>query len=376
MTSDVADFSIEDEIDDESLRSDADQEVPGIQRYEIGFYGTDYPIDALFSRLNPSENRPESDIFIPDFQRGYVWTKPQADRFIESLLLGLPVPGIFLSTERETNRRFVVDGGQRLRTIKSFMEGKFKKSDFVLGKGVHEDFQGKGYKDLSPNDSRRFNDAIIHATIVRQDQPEGDDRSLFYLFERLNTGGTEASPHEVRRCLWGGSLNALLTDLDTNSHWRHVYGPQSPHFKDQELILRFIALFVDQDRYGSQGERTMKDFLSSFMARNRSVPTSLAEGWREIFEKTIECIDESLGNKAFRPEKRLNSAVCDAVMVGLAHALDQNNEPRGQDLQSRYDSLLLNGDFAEAISSRTSHQSNVVNRLNLAKTAFARPQDS
>ena len=361
---------IDDGVDDEAVQSDLEQEVPCIERYEIGFYGTDFPVDALYKRLSSDDDEAEADIFIPDFQRGYVWTKKQADRFIESLLLGLPIPGIFLSTDRSTNRRFVIDGGQRLRTIKAFMDGIFKGRVFKLGKGVHRDFEGKRYSNLSPNDRRRFDDSIIHATIVRQDEPKGDDRSLFYLFERLNTGGTPAAAHEVRRSLWGGALNDLIHSLAENRSWRNVYGPPSARLKDEELILRFLALFVDESRYGSTGERTMKDFLSSFMSRHRDTTGSRADKWRSTFEEVIELIDEVFGRDAFRPEGRLNTAVYDAVMVGLAHTRDTRELPKPDDVFWSYGELLENDDFIAATSSRTSHQPNVRKRLQLAREAF------
>ena len=250
MTAETLPFESDREIDehvlDEAEESDAEQDIPGIERYEIGFYGTDFPVDALYKRLSSDNNAAKGDIFIPDFQRGYIWSKKQADGFIESLLLGLPVPGIFLSTDRETQRRFVIDGGQRLRTIKSFVDGSFKDgAHYTLGKGVHQDFAGKSYSDLAATDRRRFDDAVIHATIVSQDQPKGSDRSLFHLFERLNTGGTPATAHEVRRSLWGGTLNDLLGALAENSHWRKVYGPASPRMKTPQDFKRSSGEFLD-----------------------------------------------------------------------------------------------------------------------------------
>ena len=364
------DAVMDEHIDDEAVASDSEEEIPGIERYEIGFYGTDFPVDALYKRLKSNDDASEGDIFIPDFQRGYVWTKKQADRFIESLLLGLPVPGIFLSTDRETSRRFVIDGGQRLRTIKAFMDRNFKGRDFKLGKSVHEDFEGKRYTDLAPSDRRRFDDAIIHATIVRQDQPEGSDRSLFYLFERLNTGGTPAAAHEVRRSLWGGSLNELIKILADDYSWRNVYGEPSPRLKDQELILRFLALYEDESRYGTANERTMKDFLSSFMARNRDISDGKANAWREAFEDVIGLVATVFGHEAFRPEGRLNTAVYDAVMVGLAHSRDSGGLPEHEAVHSAYVELLKDEKFLEATSSRTSHQPNVQKRLRLARQAF------
>ena len=367
------DTELDDHILDEAEESDADQEdILGIERYEIGFYGTDYPVDALYKRLSSDEGTAEGDIFIPDFQRGYIWSKKQADGFIESLLLGLPVPGIFLSTDRETQRRFVIDGGQRLRTIKSFIDGDFKGSGrYGLGKGVHEDFSGKSYSDLPPADRRRFNDTVIHATIVSQDQPKDGDRSLFHLFERLNTGGTPATAHEVRRSLWGGSLNDLLGELAENERWRDVYGPPSPRLKDQELILRFLALLLDESRYGQEVERTMKDFLTSFMARHRNLTDHQRSRWATIFEEIIALVADCFGRTAFRPEGRLNTAVYDAVMVGLADARKTGDLPQGDDLQKAYSALLQDEDFLAATSSRTSHQPNVERRLRLAREAFS-----
>lgn len=156
-----------------------------------------------------------------------------------------------------------------------------------------------------------------------------------------------------------------------NPNWKSVYGDNPQRFRDQELILRFIALLVDESRYGSTGERTMKDFLSSFMARHRDVSGQVAEEWRQTFASTINLIDNALGHKAFRPEKRLNTAVCDAVMVGLAHALARDVPLQVDELRSRYDILLENEDFLKAISSRTSHQPNVAMRMQLARNAFA-----
>ena len=98
----------EEEIED---RQDGDEEMEEATRYSISSYGADMPVDAIIPRLKREE------IFIPPFQRKFVWTHTQASRFIESLLLGLPVPGIFLFKDPDTRKLMVVDGQQRLRTL-------------------------------------------------------------------------------------------------------------------------------------------------------------------------------------------------------------------------------------------------------------------
>lgn len=355
---------------DETADSDNQLDYPTIQPYRISFFGADYPVDALYKRLKSGDDATEGDIYVPDFQRGYVWTKRQADSFIESLLLGLPVPGIFLSTESDTSRRLVIDGGQRLRTIKSYMDDNFRGGSFRLGKSVHKDFAGLRYQDLSQNDRRRLDDAIIHATIVKQDGPNDGDRSLFYLFERLNTGGTPASPHEVRRALWGGSFNDLLVKLADNEDWQSIYGKRTSRFKDQELILRFFAFYVDEESYSTGNTRTMRDFLSSFMAHHRNIDTAVSERWAGAFEEIIGLVNRTWGMRAFRIGSQLNAAVFDSVSVALARALDSDDLPSPEQLQTGYDSLLLDSEFQEAVGSGTSHVANVQKRMELARNAI------
>ncbi len=116
----------EEEVKIEDEPEEAEEEVPF--KYAITSYGADYPVDGLVKRLIAR------DIFIPPFQRGYVWTLTQASRFVESLLLGLPVPGIFLSRDIENQKLMVIDGQQRLRTLQYFYEGIFAKTGREWGR--------------------------------------------------------------------------------------------------------------------------------------------------------------------------------------------------------------------------------------------------
>src|ERR1035438_4346119 len=149
--------------------------------YSITSYGADYPVDSLVKRMGAK------DIVVPKFswtqtgaadivgfQREYVWPRPKADRFIESLLLGLPVPGIFLVKE-QSGRLLVLDGHQRLYTLHSYYKGVIHEESYRLA-NVQERFEGKRYEDLDTEDRRRLDDSIIHATIVRQDEPRSEER--------------------------------------------------------------------------------------------------------------------------------------------------------------------------------------------------------
>jgi uncharacterized protein with ParB-like and HNH nuclease domain len=174
------------EVDDIVTTNEEDEVLPF--RYSITSYGADYPVDSLVKRIQNGAIR------VPEFQRGYVWTLPQASRFIESLLLGLPVPGVFLSREKSSNASLVIDGQQRLLTLKYFYSGKFEPTGKVFAlSNVQDVFVSRTYEDLEPEDRLRLDDSIVHATIVKQESPEDDESSIYHVFERLNTGASPLS---------------------------------------------------------------------------------------------------------------------------------------------------------------------------------------
>ena len=117
-------------------------------RYSITSYGADYTVDSIVQRIEKEK------IFVPPFQRKYVWTQIQASRFIESLILGLPVPGVFFSKEEATERLLIIDGQQRILSIANFYRGVFGEKKFRL-KGVQEDLEGKTYEELNEADQNR-----------------------------------------------------------------------------------------------------------------------------------------------------------------------------------------------------------------------------
>ncbi|HYW37088.1 MAG TPA: DUF262 domain-containing protein [Terriglobales bacterium] len=162
--------------------------------YSITAYGADYPVDGVVKRIEAGDIivptfswEPGADSQVVGFQREYVWPRPKGDRFIESLLLGLPVPGIFLVKE-PSGRFLVLDGHQRLYTLRAFYDGVIHGVEYKLG-DVQARFVGKRYRDLDIEDRRRLDDSIIHATVIRQDQPSEDQSSIYVIFDRLNTGG-------------------------------------------------------------------------------------------------------------------------------------------------------------------------------------------
>lgn len=356
----------ETEVDVKDEAEETDEEIP--YKYAITSYGADYPVESIVQKLE------KDSIMIPPFQRDYIWNHVEASRFIESLLLGLPVPGVFLSKEIESQNLLVIDGQQRLRTLQYFYDGIFRRGpskdkSFVL-KNVQKDYEGKTYKGLSREDKLRLDDSIIHVTIVKQDDPAGDESSIYHVFERLNKYGRQLYPQEIRNCMYHGELNNLIKELNENKSWRKIFGKESPRQKDTELILRFFAFMFLSEKYS----RPMKDFLNKYMAKNRHLKLNSADELKLLFGSTIEAIYNSISERAFRPEKAINAAVFDAVMVGVATRLRKGEVKSLETLKTKYDELLVNNEFIKAYKTATSDEENVRKRLDLSITFFDKVQ--
>lgn len=357
----IQDEAVEKNVDDASVQEDA--EVASPVRYVISSYGADYPIDGLVKRIA------RGDIYVPEFQRGYVWSHAQASRFVESLLLGLPVPGIFLFKEPDTQKLVVVDGQQRLRTLQMYYEGLLRGREFVL-RGVSEEMNGLTYRHMAEEDRRRLDDAILHATIFQQDDPQDDRSSIYLIFERLNTGGTPLAPQEIRSCVYRGALNELVRSLSAHPKWRDIYGPPSLRGKDQELILRFFALYYNVQNYF----RPLKGFLNKYMDDNRNPPEPQITEMRQLFDQVATLAADTLTRSAFRPERNLNAAVLDALFVALARRIKQGPIAKRAALKPAADAVIATKDFLAAVTSGTTDVNAISRRLDLATAAFANVQ--
>ncbi len=338
--------------------------------YGISSYGADFPVDGLVKRMDIGDIvvptfDPEVDESVTDmagFQRDFVWSKSQADRFIESLLLGFPIPGIFLVQGPE-NVYLVLDGQQRLRTLQAFYKGRLREAIFRL-RYVQPAFRGLLYEDLDTDSRRRLDNSIIHATIVRQEEPSDDQSSIYQIFERLNTGGTSLQPQEIRVALYSGPLVNLLRNLNSESQpWRELVGNRSKRLKDQELILRFFAMRSRASAY----KAPMKEFLNLYAGWNRNLDKEPELELREIFNSTVSAIHEYFGVDAFRPVRAVNVAVVDAVMTVVAEGLTEQSLKGHVAIKQGFEQLMGDADFRSATERATAREENVAQRLSRAR---------
>lgn len=352
----------EEEYDDQEIIDvDESEDEPPVVVYDISNYGVDYDVEGLVKRLD------RGDIFIPEFQRDYVWNQVEASRLIESLLLGLPIPGVFLAKDSDTNKLSVIDGQQRMKSLQFFINGFFnpkkgdnKKRVFKLVK-VQKKFEGKTFADLDDDDRLMLNDSIVHATIIKQETPNDDNTSIYHVFERLNTGGRKLTSQEIRAAIYVGKLNSLIDDLNDNEQWRQLFGKKNNRLKDKEMILRFFAMYYRIDSYS----KPLNEFMNKFNIRYKNPSDEQIDKMSILFKETVNFILEVFGKNAFRPERVFNAATFEVLMVGFAKLIDQGLEIEVKNLQNDIHLLYEDSEFAETITRATSDDKIVKRRHEL-----------
>jgi hypothetical protein len=361
--------SLSQEIEEE-LEEAFEAEEPDPNPEPVSYTGTDFDVEGLVRRLDrgdiviPTYGLDEEegeDIETRRFQRQFVWRRPQMDRFIESRLLGYPIPGIFL-VQQADRRYLVLDGQQRLKTLSAFYAGLHANRVFELG-AVGDRFKGLTYSKLSPEQKRTLDNTFIQATIVRTDGSIESLDAVYQVFERLNSGGTQLTAHEIRVALYAGAFVELIQEMNATDAWRALYGKLQARLRDQELVLRIIALYVSPGTY----KRPLKKFLNDFTGQHRDLEALDVSGIRQRFEQAAVLLAAGPGPKALRLGKgQVNAALTEAIFVGLMRRLDSADPPDAADLSGALATMHEDPSFVSAISRATADEESVRTRLAVA----------
>ncbi len=264
-----------------------------ISEYEITAAPSDFNVMTLKDLVDRKWLR------IPGFQRNYVWDLPRASKLIESLILGLPVPQIFLY-ERERNNNLLIDGQQRLMSIYYFLNERFPRADRreeirrIYDEKNHipeEVFQNKEYfrsfKLLLPEGASGKKNGLTGLTystmgeiyksrldlrpvrcfFIKQNALSDDDSAVYEIFNRLNTGGVTLHPQEIRMSMHQSGFYEMLKKINLLPRWREMVSSSVPdlHMKDIEILLRGFAMLIEGENY----RPSMVKFLISFQGNAR-----------------------------------------------------------------------------------------------------------
>lgn len=344
--------------------------------YNLNSWGADLSFRELVTMYE------ENELMKPELQRYYVWDKPEASRFIESILLGLPIPSIFLANTQD-GKKLIIDGYQRIMTVYDYMKkGVWRKDGktFKLSntEKINPKYRGKTYNELPEQDQRRLKSSTIHAIVFEQKSPNDKDTSLYQVFERINTGGRALMPQEIRNCVNQGPFNSLLLELNENSFWRSLYGKhdKDPRMRDMEMILRFLALDTDFIGRHELSNISLKKYLNEFMGSFDSQNSSTIEERREKFNSVMKFIFEHIGENAFfnisgvdnsKIRKRFYPTIFDSICVAVAIALRELGDGIPKDsLEGKRIALLKDEQFRIYSSEGTMQISHIHGRISKA----------
>jgi hypothetical protein len=311
-----------------------------VQSKRIEFYLTEYTVELLAQKMRDKEFE------IPPYQREDTWEKPRKWRFIESLLMGLPIPFLFFWEKPESGKLEIVDGSQRLRTIEQFVLG-----DLILGKlEVLTSLEGLSYKDLLDSRQRKLKNRSIRGIVLHE---HADAQARFDLFNRINTGSKIADPAEIRRGALPGPFLDLVIELASHETFKRVAPLTADQVKTrdgEELVTRFFAYTDGLDTYRDR----VADFLLAYSrAMNERFVLNPAAimSYRQAFVETMTFV-ERVFPFGFRTSKKgitTRKARFEALAVGSRMALRERPELLNRDLD--VSEWIVSDEFREVTGS-------------------------
>jgi uncharacterized protein with ParB-like and HNH nuclease domain len=363
-----------------------------IDEYDLTQTPNDFNVTTIFSFIE------SGSVKIPGFQRHYVWDLARASKLVESLILGLPVPQLFLYEEGR-NSFLVIDGQQRLMSIYYFIKQRFPRKekraelrnvfdregkipDAILADDAlfqpfrlklpsqipdqANKFDKKTYSGLADYKSR-FDLRPIRNVIVKQNAPKDDDSSIYEIFNRLNSGGVNLRPQEIRTSLYHSGFYEMLYRVNGLAGWRRILGMPGPdlHNKDIEILLRGFAMLVDADNYAP----SMVRFLNRFSKKCRQQSEEQNEYLAKLFQSFIAACEDLPDTAFINPgNNRFSISLYEAVFTAAcAVAFGNREEVKGRLKEGDIDELESDKVFIEASTFGTTAASNVRDRLSRAK---------
>lgn len=336
----------------------------------------DYQLDYLRHAFEPGKQLIDTS---PTYQRRLRWTNKKRSLLIESFLLNIPVPPVFLF-ERDYNSYEVIDGRQRMETIRSFLRNQFALSSLEYWPELNR----KRFDELPPVLQKGLLRRSLSAVVLLAETrgigtDEIDVRHV--LFDRLNTGGIRLNPQELRNALYPGEFNALLMDLARSDPFTTTWGipsrlpgededPQEELLKnalyaslaDAELVLRFFAL---RDAIVNQRNGSLRRILDRYMDENASLDKARAEAFKEEYLRLLTTLMDVYSGVPFRLPRtsRPSRPLYDALMIALSRMSPSSDvRTRAAEIRAatdaalsdpaRYDVLVGRGNTIEAVRQR------------------------
>lgn len=324
----------------DKLDIDLQEDDSIVKEYDITATPNDFNILTLFSLID------NGVIKMPPFQRNYVWDIKRASKLIESIILGIPIPQVFLY-EKGKNNFYVIDGQQRLLSIYFFIKERFPTSvgrtalrEYLTGDEkidnsiLSDDKYFKNFSLTLPspvNTEKNKLDKLKYETLgelkhtfefmrtvrsimIKQNEPE-DDSSIFEIFNRLNTGGQNLSSQEIRMSLYYSDFYRELIKMNQDENWRRLIGNEIEdlRFKDVEIIVRSFAMLTNHENY----KPSMTRFLNKFSKESTFFDNNTLDYFRQLFISFLESCCNLSKNHFLTKSGKFSVSLFESVFVAV-----------------------------------------------------------
>jgi hypothetical protein len=304
----------------------------------------------------------------PDFQRNLVWKQFQKSQFIESLILNIPLPPIYVSQDLNGNY-IIVDGLQRSATLRDFLKNKFP----LEGLQAIPKLNGLVFSELEMALQARIEDKNLLLYILKSSVPMV---VVYDIFNRINTGGTQLTRQEIRNCIFIGKSTDLLKVLSEHELFKKAtdYGISPIRMKDREAVLRYLAFKIFD--YNKDYNNDMDDFLGRTMRRINGMDASQLDNLKKDFLRSMKLTFDLFEYRNFRlptefSRGRINIAMIESISFFVSNQSDKFLISNQETIKKNYNELLGNTEYIESVRFSTGSTSKVKTRFEKASSILS-----
>lgn len=338
----------------------------------ISYDMKEFTIELYVSKYLKQIDQDDNELYVPDYQREFIWDNKHQSRFIESLYLGLPVPFMFSAEIKESGRLEIVDGSQRIRTLAAFLTGELVLSHLEK----LTEMNGCKYSDLPVSLQRSFKNISIRMVVLSAKATE-DVRNE--MFDRINTSSVPLLPMETRRGIYKGSFTDFIADLAKEPRFKALC-PMAKYMQnrreEEELILRLFAFYELFPNYSTVETKGVAKYLDGYLAdKNKTTTKEEMKKLKKQFFQLIDFVERAFPNQGFAKKSGaigISKPYFESIAVGIMLALkeDSNISPvRKQELEINKNNQnrfykLIDGRY------RTHTASKIQNRIEFVRNLY------
>ena len=327
----------------------------------LNLYPIDYPFETLVQRANTN---PPKLILNPEFQRKYKWDKDgneRASKFIESCLMRIPLPACYFA-ENENGNHDVIDGVQRITTIKKFFNDEFS----LEGLTVFKELEGKKFSELG-DFKNELESTTIRCVILRKENPQ---ELVKEIFARLNQGAVQLSPQEIRHAIYPGSLDNLLAELGLNpfieGFGKGETGVKQKDSREQEeMVLRYFAMHGELDDYEDNLSKYLDKYIDTNQIAGAETVSALITDFISTLEKCLFVFDNNPFINTAKEKQRQGLVYYDLLMWDFRNRTMEFLTTNKDAIVAKFNDLCLDLNFDKTLSGGLQSKSAILKRRKL-----------